>query len=243
MLFRILYILLSFMLIPFLLNAQSHIRIPAGTTIHTKAKSGEDIVKQGVLKEATYANVVFKDDKILITPQENTISVTLAPYNDEETLNITNDDEIYLDMSDATPFNFSEISFGVSIVSLPLIFRPENSSNGEIAPTGQWGVTNAGFMVGVNANLYKYNGVLRKNSFTIGPYIGPTIVRLNPNNSDAAYQIDKVGLTTGLAVTFSENRFNLGVAFGAEIIPKEQSLNWIYRNQAYFGFLVGFRIY
>lgn len=241
--FRILYILLSLIFAPFLLNAQSSIRIPPGTTIHTKAKSGKDVVKQGVLKEATYAKVVFKNDKILIRPMENTISVTFTPSDNAETLNITKDDEVYLDMSDTAPFNFSEISFGVSIVSIPLIFRLEDKSNQEIAPTGQWGVTNASFMLGVNADIYKYNGVLRTTSFTIGPYVGPTIIRLNPNNSNAVDEIDKVGLTTGLAVTFGENRFNLGVAFGAEIIPKEQSLDWIYRNQMYFGFLAGFRIY
>jgi len=243
MLTRISYTLLSFIFVPFFLNAQSITRVPAGTTIHTTINSIEssgNTIREGELKKTTKVRVIFKNDKIVIKPLGETINVVFPPSADIETLNVTNDSEIYLDMSNATPFTFSEVSLDISLISIPLIFRPAESSN-EIS-TGQWGLRNAGLMIGANTKFYKYNGVLKNNSISVGAYVAPTIITLTPYNSSAVDEINKVGLNTGVAMTFSEKRFNVGVTIGTELISEEESLDWVYRNQINFGFLVGFRI-
>lgn len=241
-LIKVMYVLLFLIFTPFLLKAQSNIRIPSGTKIYTTTNGNQNSIKEGVLNKTIKARAIIKDDKILIKPSDETINVVFAPSTDVETVNIAKDSEIYLDMNDATPFMFTEVSLDISLISLPLIFRLEDNSTDDIPPTGQWGLRNAGLLLGVNTKFYRYNGALKKNSVTLGPYVAPTIINLNPNNSTATDEANRVGLTVGLGAMFSEKRLGLGIALGAELIPEEESLNWIYRNQMYFGFVAGYRI-
>lgn len=105
-------------------------------------------------------------------------------------------------------------------------------------------ISNIGLFLGksYSTTRYFFDGTSSKINFTGGVFLAPTAISLSSSNvkNDFDKEINQLGISTGVGVSFSFKNISLFAAFGSDIgLMSETQKNWIYQEKPWIGFGIG----
>lgn len=181
------------------------------------------------------ANLVFEKDKIRIEQDPKHIFPIYSVTQYKNNYVYPKEKNLYFKLGDEHSFRYDYNSVNLSLMTIPFKIRLKNKET-----TAEARFNNLELYLGYHSVRYHYkNEKLTKLQFSIGPYIGPTVIDLDENNSLVNGR--RLGLTYGVGLIGGIDRVQLGLAIGFESIS-HTSVDWEYNNRVYLGFIAGYKL-
>jgi hypothetical protein len=215
----------------------------AETTFEIKKK---EFVKQNKIK--LEIDITQDDDVVYVELSRGIKKETGSVANLTNSATIINsadnDATFYWKLEPGEEFKYYRTAWSFGALSLPFKIRFGKESQGRPS-TIETGLDNVGIYLGRRYSIIKYkNGSFKYFHFTIAPFAGPQKITVNKDNSKGIIteEIDRLGVTTGIAISFSAGNLTAGIAPGIDFLSGKYKEDWVYNKKLWLGFAVGYKI-
>jgi hypothetical protein len=205
-----------------------------------------------LLSGGTYRSRAFKQaKKVYINIPSDDIIAYPVLKNKNGPIVDTSDSITYSPSSSTAKRGFfTNPSFDIDVVTLPLKYRPAIRNFPNQLSTDFNGAIYLGWRNDIHKIKYKrsllksYNREITHYGFTTGVFLGVGATVINPwvTNNAVNYEYDGMVLTTGVAAMFATNSVTLGLGLGIDNLMDGNSRSWVYQNKLWVGLLLGLNI-
>lgn len=188
------------------------------------------------------ADLHFQDNKIYVrpSPQFKALPFSMAPKTKDKVH--PTDQNLYFKLESGESFQYTKNGFGFTLITIPFKVRLNTAPQDSTFTPAQARLDNMALMISYQNKKYRFeNNRIRKTGLTVGPFIGPTVVRLVDQNEEATEK-RQLGFQLGLGILGNHNRFNFGIGAGLDSVQNEKREAFKLDNKFFLGFVLGYSL-